>query len=165
MTQTRGRKLSWGRARILLAAFALLALVLGPAAVNGTVAGWSDEKTSQGSFTAGSMDISGLTCRDNSVLGTLLGSEMRLDWQAPPGSGGTKLAYKVTVIKRRLLTSTTYEYTTTENYFTFRDPSLLNIATYELTVQAVPIGDWTGKSMTATGVGVTIVLGLALRCT
>ncbi|WP_161792699.1 SipW-dependent-type signal peptide-containing protein [Brevibacterium linens] len=147
-----------------MAVVALLALVAGPSAVNGTLASWSDSEASQGEFQAGSLNISDLKCSDNSVLLNLLGSELKLDWQPPPQVGEMKITYKVTVVKRRLLTSTTYEFTTTDTSITFKDPSLLNISTYEMTVQAMPVGNWTGNSMTANGHGVTIVLGLALRC-
>ncbi|WP_432790991.1 hypothetical protein QYM46_04245 [Brevibacterium sp. K11IcPPYGO002] len=147
-----------------MAVVALLALVAGPVAVNGTLAGWTDSKTSQGELNAGSLDISDLRCTDNSVLLTLLGSELRLDWSPPAQVGEVQIVYKVTVVKRRLLTSTTYEYTTTDTTITFKDPSLLNISTYEMTVQAMPVGNWAGNSMTVNGHGVTLVVGLALRC-
>lgn len=155
---------SWKRARLLLVVATLLALVLGPAAVDGTLAGWTDSKDSEAEFRAGALDISDLKCSDNSVLLNLLGSELKLDWQPPAQTGGMRITYKVTVVKRRLLTSTTYDFTTTDTTITFKDPSLLNISTYEMTVQAMPVGNWTGNSMTVNGRGVTILLGLALRC-
>lgn len=76
----------WGRVRILLAALALLALVLGPAAVNGTLAGWTDSKVSQGAFTAGKVPAPELTgnCRFRpGLLG--IGASVRVFWKPPAG--------------------------------------------------------------------------------
>lgn len=77
---------SWKRARLLLAVVALLALVAGPVAVNGTLAGWSDERQSEGSFAAGKVPAPTLTKRCEFIPGILgLGARVRVHWKLPQG--------------------------------------------------------------------------------
>lgn len=162
MTGRTSPRRSWRRARLLLAVVALLALVASPAAVNGTLAGWNASKTSRGEFQAGSLNISDLKCSDNSMILTLLGTELRLDWDPSAGVESSGLTYEVTVVKRYLLTSETFRYETDDDYFVYKETAgLLNLATYEMTVRAKPVGQWGGQSMTVTGYALT---RLILRC-
>lgn len=162
MTGRATSRFSWKRTRLLLAVVALLALVAGPAAVNGTLAGWTDSKMSRGEFQAGSLNISDLKCSDNSVILTLLGTELQLDWEPPAGVESGRLTYEVTVVKRYLLTSETFKYETSDESFVYKETAgLLNLATYEMTVRAKSVGQWSGQPMTVNGYALT---RLILRC-
>ncbi len=79
------RTFSWNRLRVVLAVVALLAIVLVPSAVNGTVAGWKDADSSEGAFQAGTVPTPVLTrnCAYISVLG--LGARVRVYWKPPAG--------------------------------------------------------------------------------
>ncbi|MGM0700338.1 MAG: hypothetical protein ACQEVD_15930 [Actinomycetota bacterium] len=71
---------------MLLAVVALLALVAGPVAVNGTLAGWSDSKESRGEFVAATIPAPKLTqdCEYRpGVIG--LGARVRIFWRLPAG--------------------------------------------------------------------------------
>lgn len=71
---------------MLLAAFALLALVLGPAVADGTLAGWTDSKASKGAFTAGKVPAPVLTGECQFRPGVLgLGARVRVFWKPPTG--------------------------------------------------------------------------------
>ncbi|MCS4592328.1 hypothetical protein KTJ89_04915 [Brevibacterium sediminis] len=86
MTGRNSPRQSWRRARLLLAVVALLALVAGPAAVNGTLAGWNDEKISQGTFTAGKVPAPVLTGNCQFRPGILgIGASVRVFWKPPAG--------------------------------------------------------------------------------
>lgn len=162
MTDRTPSRFSWKRSRLLLAVVAVLSLVLGPAAVNGTLAGWKSIESSEASFTAGSLTISDLTCSDNStpILG-LLGNQLKLEWTGPPDSDNHVVEYEVTVVKQRLVTSTTYTAETADEFFVFTDGGALNVASYEMTVRAKSIGSWSGDPITVSGYALT---GAILRC-
>ncbi len=86
MTGRTSPRPSWKRARLLLGVVALLALVAGPVAVNGTLAGWTDSKTSQGDLSAAKIPAPELTqdCQFRpGVLG--LGARVRIFWRLPDG--------------------------------------------------------------------------------
>ncbi|SDT10554.1 hypothetical protein SAMN04489752_3370 [Brevibacterium siliguriense] len=86
MTGGASPRRSWRRARLLSAVVALLALVAGPAAINGTLAGWDDEKQSVGSFAAGKVPAPTLTKRCEYIPGILgLGARVRVHWKLPQG--------------------------------------------------------------------------------
>ncbi|SMX85341.1 SipW-cognate class signal peptide [Brevibacterium sp. 239c] len=169
MTQPRWHQLIRGRrVRALIAGFALVMLVLGLSGVRSTTAAWTDKDEATGSFSAGSLKIRDLTCTDNSGLLGLGGDQLKLDWKRPQISDSVQLAYTVTVIRTPLLSSpSTTTYTTEETTLTYRDTklSLLSIPTYTLTVQAKPIGEWSGSAATVKGHGINLAtLGLVLRC-
>jgi hypothetical protein len=80
------RIFSWKRIRIVLAAVALLAIVLVPSVVNGTVAGWKDAEKGAGEFTAGKVPAPVLTKRCQYQPGILgLGARVEIYWQIPAG--------------------------------------------------------------------------------
>lgn len=86
MTGRAASRTSWKRARLLLAVVALLALVLGSAAVNGTLAGWTDSKESHGEMAAATVPAPELTqdCRYRpGLLG--IGASVRIFWRLPDG--------------------------------------------------------------------------------
>lgn len=86
MTAVRRSKPWWRRSRAVLASIALLTLVLAPAAVNGTLAGWTDSKASQGAFQAGTVPSPVLTKGCDYVRGIAgLGARVRIYWRAPAG--------------------------------------------------------------------------------
>lgn len=86
MTTIHRSKPWWKRSRAVLASVALLTLVLGPAAVNGTLAGWTDSKTSQGAFQAGTVPSPVLTKGCEYRPGLLgLGARVRIFWKPPAG--------------------------------------------------------------------------------
>ncbi|MGC2941362.1 MULTISPECIES: hypothetical protein [unclassified Brevibacterium] len=158
----------WKRIRVLLAIVALLALVLVPSVVNGTLAGWNDDKSSTGEFTAGSLNISNLTCTDNSGLLGLGGDQLKLDWTKPANSGSTQLQYTVTVVRTPLIGSAeTTTHITESTTYTYTDKrlTLVSLPRYSLTVQANPVGGWTGAAQTVNGRGANLLgIGLVLRC-
>lgn len=85
MTGRNSPRQSWRRARLLLAVVALLALVAGPVAVNGTLAGWNDEKISQGAFTAGKVPAPVLTAKCQYRYPLLGYGRVEIFWRLPAG--------------------------------------------------------------------------------
>lgn len=165
MTAARRSSPWWRRSRAILASVALLTLVLGPAAVDRTLAGWTGTGTSNGTFTAGKLgDVGTLTCTNQGILGPLLARSVRLDWTAPQDPPPVPYSYQLVVQRNgESLTpittgQTTYVYTPTV--------SLLSIDNYVFTLKLkTTTGSWTsvGKSTTATG-GQLAVIGLYMNC-
>ncbi|WP_152348663.1 hypothetical protein [Brevibacterium sp. CFH 10365] len=168
MTQTRRRRFAWGKVRILLAAFALLALVLGPAVADGTLAGWNDLKTSRASFTSGEIGaVQDLTCQDSGLLGGLLNREVQLDWNAPHGVDSSQVEYEVSWKESGLLTGED-SFTTQTPEFVYRADrlSLLQALNVEFTIQPrLKSGIWTGEvtSKKASSLGL-LGISLLLSC-
>ena len=156
------------RFQALIAGLALVVLVVALSAVKPTMAGWKTSDEARGSFAAGSLTISNLTCTDNSVLLGLGGDQLKLDWNRPQVSNALQLEYTVTVVRTPALGApSTATFSTQNTTYTYRDTklSLLSLPTYKLTVQAKPVGGWTGASMTVNGYGVNLLgLGVVLRC-
>lgn len=168
MTRTARHTFSWRRTRIFLAVFALLALVLGPAAVDATVAGWKDSEASQGSFTAGALDITDLKCsdRENAAALGLLERQVQLDWDAPQGAEEDLLEYVVTWKQSGLLGGSGTVRTDSPTYrYTAERLSLLTL-TVQFTVTAESKnGSWTGPTQNASATSVSLLgLGLILSC-
>lgn len=164
MTAARRSKSLWRRGRAVLASLALLTLVLGPAAVNGTLAGWTGTGSSQGSLKAGSVNISNLTCTDKAdapVLG-LLANEVDLNWTAPPGADSKTVEYIVTwrTVGVGPTGSTTVDSTTHR----YRATGSLLAVSVNFTVQAISkTGNWKGLTLNASALnlgvaGVNVVL-------
>lgn len=165
MTPVRRPKAGWRRGRAVLASVALLVLILGPAAVESTTAGWIGSGKTQGSFTSGKLgDVGSLTCTNQGILGPLLARSVRLDWTPPQNPPPVPYSYQLDVQRNgESLTpvntgQTTYVYTPTV--------SLLSLDNYVFTVKLkTTTGNWTsvGKSRTATG-GQLAVIGLYMNC-
>ena len=86
MTDRASSRFSWKKARLFLAVVALLALVAGPVAVNGTLAGWNDTKESHGELIAATVPAPGLTQDCQFRPGLLgLGARVRIFWKLPDG--------------------------------------------------------------------------------
>lgn len=162
MTAARRSKPWWRRSRAVLASIALLTLVLGPAAVNGTLAGWSGTGTSNGTFTAGKLGaVQNLKCI-NQGIGGLLTTKVKLEWAAPATQIPVSSVYLVTVKKN----GTVVKSEETSNLsFMYDDTNLVRIASYELTVQQkTSAGTWTGEGRTVTASGISVVLGVTMIC-
>lgn len=156
------------RLQALIAGLALVMLVVALSAVKPTIAGWKSSDDARGAFAAGSLKISNLRCTDNSVLLGLGGDQLKLDWDRPQVSNGLQLEYTVTVVRTPLLGApSTSTFSTQNTTYTYRDTklTLLSLPTYKMTVQAKPVGGWTGGSMVVNGYGVNLLsIGLVLRC-
>lgn len=163
MTGRTSPRPSWKRARLLLAVVALLALVVGPAAVNGTLAGWQDSKESYGEFSSGSLGpVRNLKCQDSGLAGSgLLASEIQLNWSAPENVNSSAVTYEIVVNRNPLLGSPT---TTTETVpattRVITETRLLATASYTITIQP-KLGAWAGAE---TSQGATVLLGLRFGC-
>lgn len=156
------------RCQALVAGLALIMLVVALSAVKPTMAGWKSSDQARGSFAAGSLTISNLRCTDNSVLLGLGGDQLKLDWDRPQVSTALQLEYTVTVVRTPLVGAPSTSTFSTQNLtYTYRDTklSLLSLPTYKMTVQAKPVGAWTGGSTAVNGYGLNLLsLGLVLRC-
>lgn len=164
MTTIRRPKPWWRRSRAVLASVALLALVLGPAAVNGTLADWTDTKTSQGLFAAGSVNVGKLTCTDKAdapLLG-LLANEVDLNWTAPPGADSKTVKYIVTWKTVGIGPSGSKDVDATT--LRYRATGSLLAVSVNFTVQAVSkTGNWKGQTLNVSALnlgvaGVNVVL-------
>lgn len=156
------RTFNWKRLRIVLAVFALLAIVLVPSAVNETVAGWKDNEESTGEFTAGKLSaVQNLKCVNQGV-GGLLTSSVGLQWAAPATQPPVEYVYRITVKKNGSVDTVD---TTSQLNYLYRDRRLVNISSYELTVQQMTTtGEWTGSARTVTATGISVLLGLTMVC-
>lgn len=161
----------WLRSRrfqTLIAGLALVLLVVALSAVKPTMAGWKSSDQAKGSFAAGSLTISNLKCTDNSVLLGLGGDQLKLDWDRPQVSNALQLEYTVTVVRTPLVGAPkTATFSTQNTTYTYRDTklSLVSLPTYKLTVQAKPVGTWTGAPLTVNGSGINLLgIGVVLRC-
>ncbi|MGO2860197.1 MAG: hypothetical protein ACTIC1_03500 [Brevibacterium sp.] len=85
MTAIRRSKPWWRRSRAALASVALLALVLGPVAVDGTLAAWKDSKTSQASFNAAKVPAPVLTAECKYRYPLLGYGRVEIYWRLPEG--------------------------------------------------------------------------------
>lgn len=169
MTQTRRRKFMRGRVRILLAAFALLALVLGPAAVNGTLAGWTDSKLSQGAFTAGSVgEVQNLKCIDSKdgLIPNLLRTQVVLEWDPPAGIDKDLVTYEVDWRQTGLLGGSGTEYRDTTSYtYTASSLSLITLSTQFEVRAKLKSGEWIGPDSSTSAVSVgLVVLSVYMDC-
>lgn len=168
LIERRHQSLHKRRLHALIAGLALVMLVVALSAVKPTMAGWKSSDQARGSFAAGSLTISNLRCTDNSVLLGLGGDQLKLDWNRPQISTALQLDYTVTVVRTPLVGSPSTETFSTQNTtYTYRDTklSLVSLPSYKMTVQAKPVGGWTGASMTVNGYGVNLLgIGVVLRC-
>lgn len=162
MTRDRQRLSSLRRIRLFLVAFALFALVIGPAAVKSTVAGWKDSDSGTGAFSAGTLEpVRDLKCINQGV-GGLLTKKVKLEWSAPKNPSPVPSLYQITVMKNGTLNGT---FKTNQLNFMYTDNNLVRISNYVLTVQQTTIsGEWTSTANSANATGISILLGLTMIC-
>lgn len=130
------RTFPWKRIRILLAMVALLAIVLVPSVVNGTVAGWEDAEESEGAFQAGSVGaVQNLKCidSDDGLIPGLLKSRVQLEWERPNVPAEANVIYVVTWDAGLLGGSGTTE--TTDRFFLYKSGGLLTGLNANFTVK------------------------------
>ena len=154
---------SWKRARLLLAVVALLALVAGPVAVNGTLAGWSDSKESQGEFSSGSLGpVRNLKCIDSGdgLLPGLLRTQVKLEWDPPEGVDGDLISYEIYWRQTGLLGGSRTDISDTPSYvYTASSLSLVTLNTQFEVKAKLRTGSWVGPvgNASATSVGLILV--------
>lgn len=161
------RLVSWKRARIVLAAVALLAMVLVPSVVNGTVAGWKDAGSSVVSFKAAKVGaVQNLKCidSDDGLIPGLLKSRVQLEWERPSVPADVNVVYVVTWDAGLLGGSGTAE--TTDRFHLYKSGGLLTGLNVSFTVRAKIVGSsWEGPVQTSSATVLTVLgLPVLLSC-
>lgn len=152
----------------------MIAIVLSTSAAKSTLAGWTADDASKGTFTAGTIGtVQNLQCVDSEdLLGTgLLARDVKLTWRGPQDFAGTDLEYVVTwqavtigdsgsaVVKSPVNGVFEYKYS---------PRSFLTAFTVDFTVRArttLTSDSWEGQPLTARAATVSALgIPVLLRC-